>query len=242
VSNKSLYHQCSPLICLRALRSLQHHQAPTTMPSSHCGFWLFPSENPQNLAAHCRGSHFPLKTPNKPVGNRRYPLGPQVLSYRASCSFHEPMGGEGEGLVAEVGVQQLLQHSAAVGEQQSRAHCSPSGGHHQQLLSRQVGYYERFLLQKSGEELAWAAQGVVKSPSLEVFKNCGDVALGDVVSGLGGMGWVSYPTNGAQGKRPQPTHLSGPCRLIMPSSSEQSMSLHCSFMSCSTAVMCDQLC
>jgi len=34
-----------------------------------------------------------------------------------------------------------------------------------------------------------AAQGVVESPSLEVVKNCRDVALRDVVSGHGGMGW-----------------------------------------------------
>ena len=33
------------------------------------------------------------------------------------------------------------------------------------------------------------AQGVVGSPTLEVFHNCGDVALRDVVSGHGGMGW-----------------------------------------------------
>ena len=33
-----------------------------------------------------------------------------------------------------------------------------------------------------------AAQGVVGSPSLEVFQNCGDVALRDVVSGHGGDG------------------------------------------------------
>ena len=32
-----------------------------------------------------------------------------------------------------------------------------------------------------------AAQGVGKSPCLEVYKNCGDVALRDVVSG-GGLG------------------------------------------------------
>ena len=30
---------------------------------------------------------------------------------------------------------------------------------------------------------------VVESPSLEVFKNCGDAALRDIVSGHDGMGW-----------------------------------------------------
>jgi len=30
---------------------------------------------------------------------------------------------------------------------------------------------------------------VLESSSLEVFKNHGDVALGDMVSGHGGMGW-----------------------------------------------------
>ena len=34
--------------------------------------------------------------------------------------------------------------------------------------------------------MAWAAQGVVESLSLEVFKNCGGVALIDVVIGHGG--------------------------------------------------------
>ena len=33
-------------------------------------------------------------------------------------------------------------------------------------------------------------RGVVQSPSLEVFKNCVDVALRDVVSGRGGEGMV----------------------------------------------------
>lgn len=35
----------------------------------------------------------------------------------------------------------------------------------------------------------WAAQGVVGSPSLEVFQNCGDGALKEVVRGRGGMSW-----------------------------------------------------
>ena len=34
-----------------------------------------------------------------------------------------------------------------------------------------------------------AAQGVVGSPSLQVFPTGGDVALRDMVSGHGGMGW-----------------------------------------------------
>ena len=53
----------------------------------------------------------------------------------------------------------------------------------------QAGYEEIFLLRKSGEAVAQAAQGVVGSPSLEVFKSCVDVALRDVVSGHGVMGW-----------------------------------------------------
>ena len=32
-------------------------------------------------------------------------------------------------------------------------------------------------------------RGVVESLSLEVFKNCGGVVRGDMVSGHGGMGW-----------------------------------------------------
>ena len=34
--------------------------------------------------------------------------------------------------------------------------------------------------------MAQAAQGAMESPSLEVFKNCGDVEQGDLVGGHGG--------------------------------------------------------
>ena len=44
-----------------------------------------------------------------------------------------------------------------------------------------------FLKEWSGS--GTAAQGVVGSPSMEVLQNCGDVALRDVVSGHGGVGW-----------------------------------------------------
>lgn len=51
-----------------------------------------------------------------------------------------------------------------------------------------VGYQEKFPLRNSGNVLAQAALGVVESLSLEVFKDCGDVALRDVVMGMV-MGW-----------------------------------------------------
>jgi len=41
-------------------------------------------------------------------------------------------------------------------------------------------------LSESGDAVAQAAQGVAESPHLEAFKNHGDVALRDVVSGHGG--------------------------------------------------------
>ena len=44
------------------------------------------------------------------------------------------------------------------------------------------------ILRKSGEEFKQAAQGVVESLSLKVFKKHVDVALRDVVSGHGGDG------------------------------------------------------
>ena len=44
-----------------------------------------------------------------------------------------------------------------------------------------VGYQKKFLFRSSGDALAQAAQRVVESPSLEVFRDHGDVALRDVV-------------------------------------------------------------
>lgn len=51
----------------------------------------------------------------------RHPRGAGGLapSYRASCSRGEFVGGEREGLVAEVGVKHFLEDEAAVGKQQS---------------------------------------------------------------------------------------------------------------------------
>jgi len=46
-----------------------------------------------------------------------------------------------------------------------------------------IGYYEEFLLPQSGNALAEAAQGVVESPSLEVFKERVNVVLRDIVNG-----------------------------------------------------------
>ena len=48
---------------------------------------------------------------------------------------------------------------------------------------------KKFLLKKSSEAVAQAAREVVESPSLEEFKNCGDVTLGDIV-GMVVMGWL----------------------------------------------------
>ena len=46
-----------------------------------------------------------------------------------------------------------------------------------------------FLLSKGGDAVAQLPREVVGSPSLEVFQNRGDVALRDVGSGHGGVGW-----------------------------------------------------
>jgi len=43
--------------------------------------------------------------------------------------------------------------------------------------------------EKSGGDWQRLPGEVVESPSMEVLKNCGDVALRDVVSGHSGMGW-----------------------------------------------------
>jgi len=48
---------------------------------------------------------------------------------------------------------------------------------------------DKVLFRKSSRALARAAQGVVGSPSLEVLQNSRDVALREVGSGGGGLGW-----------------------------------------------------
>ena len=44
-------------------------------------------------------------------------------------------------------------------------------------------------LQKSTDAVAQLSGGAGGSPSLQVFWSCGDVALRDVGSGHGGVGW-----------------------------------------------------
>ena len=44
----------------------------------------------------------------------------------------------------------------------------------------QSGYYEKFILKKSGDALAQLPREVVKSPSLQVLKTHGEVALRDM--------------------------------------------------------------
>ena len=52
---------------------------------------------------------------------------------------------------------------------------------------------EIFFLKKSGNALNRLPRLVGRSPSLEVFKNCVDVALRDMVSGHGGDGLMVEP-------------------------------------------------
>lgn len=51
------------------------------------------------------------------------------------------------------------------------------------MLKISVASYEEKLLRKSIEALAQLPRDGGKSPCLEVIKNCGDVALRDVVRG-----------------------------------------------------------
>ena len=51
-----------------------------------------------------------------------------------------------------------------------------------------VGYYEKFLLRRSGEAVAQAAQGGGAVTVSGGVQNCVDVALRDVVCGHGGDG------------------------------------------------------
>ena len=55
--------------------------------------------------------------------------------------------------------------------------------------SKNLKRIPKFLLPKSGQAPAQAVQGVVESLSLEVLKIHGDVALRDMISGHGGVGW-----------------------------------------------------
>jgi len=48
---------------------------------------------------------------------------------------------------------------------------------------------ETLLLRKSSDAVAQLPRKVVESPSLGVFQSRGDVALRDVVSGHGRVGW-----------------------------------------------------
>ena len=52
----------------------------------------------------------------------------------------------------------------------------------------QVEYLEKILLRKYGEHWHRLPGEVVESPSIEMFKNCGYVALRDTVSGKVGVG------------------------------------------------------
>ena len=71
----------------------------------------------------------------------------------------------------------------------------------------QAEYLGKYLLRKSDDAVAQAAQGVMESLSLEVFKNCGDVALRVMVSGHDGrtlrLDWMILVV------------ISNPCSMIL---------------------------
>ena len=52
-----------------------------------------------------------------------------------------------------------------------------------------LGVRRRFFFKRVVMHWHRLPREVVESPSLEVLKNHGEVALGDLVSGHGGMGW-----------------------------------------------------
>ena len=59
----------------------------------------------------------------------------------------------------------------------------------------QVGYLEEFLLRTVVRHWHRLPGEVVQSPSMELFKSHGDVALRDVVSGHGGNGLMAGPVD-----------------------------------------------
>ena len=56
------------------------------------------------------------------------------------------------------------------------------------LTSEMVLLRKKILSKRAVMRRQGLLREVVETPSLEVFKNCGDVAHGDVVSGM--VGWV----------------------------------------------------
>lgn len=87
----------------------------TPLPLS---FLLFSNKKTSNQALKKKKN----QTPQQSIANSQ----PQqaagahapALSYRAPCGLHEFVGGEGEGLVAQVSVEHFLEDGTAVGKQQ----------------------------------------------------------------------------------------------------------------------------